>query len=55
MFEITPAGKYNDVTKLTCPCCRKKVSGVVLEKDSKVDGLLFACSKCHNMWKLKTK
>ena len=44
-----------DITKLVCPDCRKKIKGVGLLKESKIDGLAIKCPKCGSPWELKTE
>lgn len=44
-ISITPTNK-KDITKIICPDCGERVRGVGLEKDSKIDGLVFRCRRC---------
>lgn len=44
-----------DITKLICPDCGKRVGGIGLLKDSRVDGLTFHCNRCSNVWAVKTE
>ena len=41
-------------TKIVCPDCGEKVRGIGLEKDSKVEGLVFRCKKCGAYKAVKT-
>lgn len=55
---VTPIGKKtkkNEITKIVCSNCGEKVKNVGLEKDSKVDGLIFRCKKCGAYMTVKTK
>ena len=53
-LTIIPAEKQ-EITKIVCPSCKEKVRYVGLAKESKVDGLLFACPRCGSRWKLKSE
>jgi hypothetical protein len=53
-ITITPAEKQ-DVTKIVCPCCGIRLKDVALAKESKIDGLLFSCSRCKQRWKVKSE
>lgn len=55
---ISPSEKKtekNELTKLVCPDCKEKVKGIGLEKDSKVEGLVFRCKKCGAYKTVKTE
>lgn len=45
----------SEITKITCPECGEKLRGVGLEKDSRVDGLVFRCKRCGAYWAVKTQ
>jgi len=36
----------NEITRIVCPDCGEKLRGVGLEKDSKIQGLVFRCKRC---------
>lgn len=48
-ISVVPTDKRaekNELTRLICPQCGEKVRGVVLLKESRVEGLLFQCRRC---------
>ena len=45
----------NEITKIVCPGCGEKVRGIGLEKDSKVEGLVFRCKRCGAYQSVKTE
>ena len=45
----------NEITKIICHNCGEKLRGVGLEKESKVEGLVFRCKKCGAYMSVKTE
>ena len=54
-ITITPAERTTEVTKILCPQCKERLRSVVLLKDSKVDKLSFTCTRCKNIWNVKSE
>lgn len=57
-ISITPFERKtekNEITKIVCPECGEKLKGVVLLKDSKIEGLAFRCKKCGTYLTVKTE
>ena len=55
---ITPIEKKtekNEITKIICSKCGEKLKGVGLEKESRVEGLVFRCKKCGAYMGVKTE
>ena len=51
---ISPAEK-TEVSKIVCPSCGERVKNVGLLKTSRVEGLVFRCSRCGAYHKVTTK
>lgn len=45
----------NGITRIVCPECGEKVKGVGLEKNSKIEGLVFRCKRCGTYHSVTTK
>ena len=44
-----------DITKIVCPFCRDRLRGIVLFKDSHIDGLGVKCKRCLTDLEVKTE